>query len=101
MVIVKAKEYPTRHRFPPLILVHSYQGGRQVSAGTVSAWGSWSQRHPSAWRGKRPFHRNASAKSSMLLYRSEEHTSELQSIMRISYDVFCLKKKKKSNNKHS
>src|SRR3546814_8266135 len=31
--------------------------------------------------------------------RSEEHTSELQSLMRISYDVFCLKKKKKKNNK--
>src|SRR3546814_9220139 len=29
-----------------------------------------------------------------MLVRSEEHTSELQSIMRISYDVFCLKKKK-------
>src|SRR3546814_6602047 len=29
------------------------------------------------------------------LFRSEEHTSELQSIMRISYAVFCLKKKKK------
>src|SRR3546814_1288911 len=29
-------------------------------------------------------------------YRSEEHTSELQSLMRISYAVFCLKKKKKS-----
>src|SRR3546814_3848089 len=28
-------------------------------------------------------------------YRSEEHTSELQSLMRISYSVFCLKKKKK------
>src|SRR3546814_7544150 len=28
-----------------------------------------------------------------LLYRSEEHTSELQSLMRISYAVFCLKKK--------
>src|SRR3546814_5770333 len=28
--------------------------------------------------------------------RSEEHTSELQSLMRISYAVFCLKKKKKS-----
>src|SRR3546814_5344287 len=27
--------------------------------------------------------------------RSEEHTSELQSLMRISYDVFCLKKKKR------
>src|SRR3546814_10819618 len=30
-----------------------------------------------------------------LVERSEEHTSELQSLMRISYDVFCLKKKKK------
>src|SRR3546814_10230756 len=29
------------------------------------------------------------------VYRSEEHTSELQSLMRISYAVFCLKKKKK------
>src|SRR3546814_4384102 len=32
------------------------------------------------------------------LMRSEEHTSELQSLMRISYAVFCLKKKKKHNN---
>src|SRR3546814_4485572 len=30
------------------------------------------------------------------LWRSEEHTSELQSLMRISYAVFCLKKKKHS-----
>src|SRR3546814_6053341 len=30
--------------------------------------------------------------------RSEEHTSELQSLMRISYAVFCLKKKKKATN---
>src|SRR3546814_5758398 len=30
--------------------------------------------------------------------RSEEHTSELQSLMRISYAVFCLKKKKKIKN---
>src|SRR3546814_7714112 len=30
--------------------------------------------------------------------RSEEHTSELQSLMRISYAVFCLKKKKINNN---
>src|SRR3546814_6965601 len=33
----------------------------------------------------------------LLLCRSEEHTSELQSLMRISYAVFCLKKKKKKN----
>src|SRR3546814_4659022 len=32
-----------------------------------------------------------------LTERSEEHTSELQSLMRISYAVFCLKKKKKTN----
>src|SRR3546814_2250698 len=31
--------------------------------------------------------------------RSEEHTSELQSLMRISYAVFCLKKKKKQQQK--
>src|SRR3546814_1146932 len=31
-------------------------------------------------------------------HRSEEHTSELQSLMRISYAVFCLKKKKKNND---
>src|SRR3546814_2412180 len=31
--------------------------------------------------------------------RSEEHTSELQSLMRISYAVFCLKKKINSHNK--
>src|SRR3546814_6962935 len=30
--------------------------------------------------------------------RSEEHTSELQSLMRISYAVFCLKKKKHTHN---
>src|SRR3546814_2132528 len=32
------------------------------------------------------------------LMRSEEHTSELQSLMRISYAVFCLKKKKYTNH---
>src|SRR3546814_5567459 len=32
--------------------------------------------------------------------RSEEHTSELQSLMRISYAVFCLKKKKKNTEQN-
>src|SRR3546814_9729073 len=32
--------------------------------------------------------------------RSEEHTSELQSLMRISYAVFCLKKKKHTTEQH-
>src|SRR3546814_21083338 len=34
----------------------------------------------------------------LALDRSEEHTSELQSLMRNSYAVFCLKKKNKTNN---
>src|SRR3546814_18479102 len=33
--------------------------------------------------------------------RSEEHTSELQSLMRISYAVFCLKKKEKKTNRQT
>src|SRR3546814_6942060 len=37
---------------------------------------------------------HARARSASIIARSEEHTSELQSLMRISYAVFCLKKKK-------
>src|SRR3546814_9038547 len=61
------------------------------------------QRHPGP-----PGHRSAyqlfpipiaatagTSPGSLDLLRSEEHTSELQSLMRISYAVFCLKKKKK------
>src|SRR3546814_6050256 len=39
--------------------------------------------------------------SNLIQFRSEEHTSELQSLMRISYAVFCLnKKKKKTKNRY-
>src|SRR3546814_1728079 len=41
-----------------------------------------------------PLFRRASADCARVVDRSEEHTSELQSLMRISYAVFCLKKKK-------
>src|SRR3546814_7922640 len=34
-------------------------------------------------------------------HRSEEHTSELQSLMRTSYAVFCLKKKKSKTRQHN
>src|SRR3546814_10364712 len=44
---------------------------------------------------------SAAAKGAFPDTRSEEHTSELQSLMRISYAVFCLKKKKdKQVNQH-
>src|SRR3546814_9145169 len=40
----------------------------------------------------------ASHTQGIVAVRSEEHTSELQSLMRISYAVFCLKKKKHNNS---
>src|SRR3546814_7699905 len=55
---------------------HGLSGGRRIGR----------RRRPVP---RRALHREAG--------RSEEHTSELQSLMRISYAVFCLKKKRKSN----
>src|SRR3546814_8189183 len=53
-------------------------------------------RHRRALR-RRPFSFRASlCRNAPNSFRSEEHTSELQSLMRISYAVFCLKKKKKT-----
>src|SRR3546814_8205827 len=64
---------------------------------------------PRAWLGGKPLRPSARAVhlrlqrrflvgkrnvDDQLVERSEEHTSELQSLMRISYAVFCLKKKK-------
>src|SRR3546814_4896064 len=43
----------------------------------------------------RCFAEHFAAEGARLILRSEEHTSELQSLMRISYAVFCLKKKRK------
>src|SRR3546814_1319032 len=53
---------------------------------------------PTAWLHRISPHRDPASRSLAALRsgdrRSEEHTSELQSLMRISYAVFCLKKKK-------
>src|SRR3546814_3164868 len=51
------------------------------------------QRAPRARRTEEGLARNP---ESEVVARSEEHTSELQSLMRISYAVFCLKKKKQT-----
>src|SRR3546814_9584148 len=50
-------------------------------------------RHGSVYR-----HADPMADGGPYVHRSEEHTSELQSLMRISYAVFCLKKKNKTEN---
>src|SRR3546814_6476371 len=57
---------------------------------SVFEWGTSSSPDPSSCAS---INSTATATS-----RSEEHTSELQSLMRISYAVFCLKKKKKIHN---
>src|SRR3546814_9766122 len=49
-------------------------------------------------RGNRGCFRGWSGDLPAVFARSEEHTSELQSLMRISYAVFCLKKKKLHKN---
>src|SRR3546814_7813789 len=49
--------------------------------------------------GKAGLHRQPDRRKDTELLRSEEHTSELQSLMRISYAVFCLKKKKNTKKK--
>src|SRR3546814_3526027 len=58
-------------------LVHQVRFATDLEQGSSGPWG---HRQPDACRGR--------------AIRSEEHTSELQSLMRISYAVFCLKKKK-------
>src|SRR3546814_8198852 len=55
------------------------------------------------WNGHKDFNRRwkepGDENSTQIPSRSEEHTSELQSLMRISYAVFCLKKKNTHINK--
>src|SRR3546814_4918808 len=48
----------------------------------------------------RSLQRVSAAQTAASNQRSEEHTSELQSLMRISYAVFCLKKKKRKNQQN-
>src|SRR3546814_6481776 len=70
---------------------HAIANGRRLLAAALenTAAGERQQRHPDGGRLHQLDHCAA-------LSRSEEHTSELQSLMRISYAVFCLKKKKYS-----
>src|SRR3546814_3151489 len=62
---------------------------RQNSITSNRRWRNtaWPRRHESGRKQETPFDVQA-----MICPRSEEHTSELQSLMRISYAVFCLKK---------
>src|SRR3546814_5317117 len=93
-VIFIAGNMPFKSEIAPLLIVieleqYDYGGATAIATVTLAASFSallfinlvqaWNRRHQ----------------------RSEEHTSELQSLMRISYAVFCLKKKKKKKQKYN
>src|SRR3546814_1062755 len=75
--------YNTEHRHSGIQFVTPAQrhagADCQILAGRIAVYEAAKQANPTRWRGR--------------TVRSEEHTSELQSLMRISYAVFCLKKK--------
>src|SRR3546814_10262394 len=81
-----AQEYYARHK---LEVPSGPQG--PAAAWETGAWGSWSTTCSDAAMRTRTV---LCKKGQELVVRSEEHTSELQSLMRISSAAFCLKKKK-------
>src|SRR3546814_6172692 len=95
------------------VLTHSVPTRRASDLSQVGRSGCWTARPRSwpvgwlilktAWCGSSPARRCAASTRPFFVAgwrpawpRSEEHTSELQSLMRISYDVFCLKKNNKA-----
>src|SRR3546814_5684885 len=91
-------------------LSHSSRPSRSSAATTlaaklrIQATSAGVARSAASWASAGSRRNRTSMTSSMLetsgsfFRRSEEHTSELQSLMRISYAVFCLKKKKYSKH---
>src|SRR3546814_2709943 len=74
--------------FPYTTLFRSLDLPAQVQADAVSI-----NAVPAAQRAVLVDFKLRSVRAALIVLRSEEHTSELQSLMRISYAVFCLKKK--------
>src|SRR3546814_6562565 len=87
------------HRGPALPVLHQGGPDRVGAAGRAVGGREHGPGGAGGVRGFRrslaPVHAGHRAGARLLHERSEEHTSELQSLMRISYAVFCLKKKKK------
>src|SRR3546814_1635352 len=88
------------HVTQPLLLpMARTRWGRIVSVSSVAAvLGNRGQSNYAA--AKAALHGASKSLAREMASRSEEHTSELQSLMRISYAVFCLKKKKQKKQKY-
>src|SRR3546814_7042850 len=87
--------YTTLFRSPPLRRLRppapGFRGGVETAARRCTG-------HPDLPRAR---HEPGNSQARLPAPRSEEHTSELQSLMRISYAVFCLKKKKKNTHEQA
>src|SRR3546814_3953936 len=88
----KLKAGPAPRKLPPNPRSSGgYSGGNKTGSGG---------RAYSKSKGKSSSYSSGNGNSQgKVARRSEEHTSELQSLMRISYAVFCLKKNKKSSSR--
>src|SRR3546814_9894146 len=85
---------------PPVLAIKLSGSEPDCKAGTGREH-TWKFRKLRIMKGEKPaFPQNGERRSGIAGSRSEEHTSELQSLMRISYAVFCLKKKKKNTHCH-
>src|SRR3546814_1371117 len=94
-----AKDWPNRRRRPLSTACNLVGNGCFSLPAPRSGWSSdvESFRRRQASESLRCPNRGGHEPSYGESCRSEEHTSELQSLMRISYAVFCLKKKNKNN----
>src|SRR3546814_2651546 len=89
LIVRRPPPESTRKMRPaPLALQHRESGGTGRRPG-------FRCRCRKAWGFESPLSHHPTSRLNAAQSRSEEHTSELQSLMRISYAVFCLKKKKK------
>src|SRR3546814_4779063 len=102
-----SSEFSIEARIPVTTMVPSSLSASPASCASAGALPTRMARPVAAEQSSRVL---AEKRSSLILtspfethsvrHRSEEHTSELQSLMRISYAVFCLKKKTKHKQQH-
>src|SRR3546814_9998947 len=98
MILRPPRSTLTDTLFPYTTLFRSHEAGEQ-DQGPPAASGGLTALFPCVFRARRVsparFEPHTRALRPLGETRSEEHTSELQSLMRISYAVFCLKKQKR------
>src|SRR3546814_7898530 len=94
----RSPDRAARHLRQPQTVERNGQGKRAGQARVIGPHRTRRQGHPHVGGHRNLYGTQAAAdyRGRRRLWRSEEHTSELQSLMRISYAVFCLKKKKKT-----